>query len=191
MPPQRRIFRRRAGHVQREGLSRLVFDRLDLLMLLVSHYWLYFPSAKTKWLLDCAVLFGDPGTFNNGWARRVRTWRVSFLVAAAFEAVRHEFGVVPATPDMGDLRVGLGRSEREICERIALAGPNALPEGLVMKVHRLHLPWRERLRAIRRFLWPHPGFVVSRTGLRHGRPDPFQRFAFGARRLAKALRLRT
>ena len=176
----------RAVYVEDEG-RRLTFQRSDLLMLLATHFWIW---PEIRWLVDLAMLFRDPTTFCDGWEDRVSDWGLAFLVAAAGEAVRREFGVEPAAKSLANLKSKLRRRELSICERIARDGVGTLPRWLVLKTHRLHLPWKRRLKAFARLLWPHPGLVVHRTGCSRGKPDFLQRLVFVGKRLAMVMRLR-
>lgn len=177
----------RANRIQEQGHGRLVLQRLDLLMLLVTHYWIW---PQVKWLVDVAVLLRDHATFCDGWEDRVRDWGLAFLAATAGEAVRREFGVEPAGQFLAGLKSKLRRRELSICERIARDGIGTLPKWLVLKTHRFHLPWKRRLKAFARLVWPHPGLVVHRTGCSRGKPDFLQRFVFVAKRLAAVMKLK-
>ena len=130
-------------------------------MVLAVHYWRHPGTGGVLPLVDLAMVARDPRTFPDGWLDIVRFWRMPLYVAAGLEAVRHEFGVSPAGEAAEFVRATLPRRERTLCERIGRDGPGSLPFGLVQRFHRLGLPWRERLRALRRYVWPHPGKLAE------------------------------
>ena len=167
---------------------RLRPDPVDQLMLLAVNYW-----ATDRWehihpLIDIAVLLKETGELPEGWVSVVESWGLSFHIACVIEGVRAEFGLAGLDAPLASLRPALSKKELSVCERVSKWGPGALPHGLVPKVHRLGLPLSRRLGLVRRFLWPHPGFVAHEMGKR--RPDFFDRVAFAGMRLRRALRTR-
>ena len=180
----------RAIAVTDEGPHRLRFAFVDLLMILAVHYWRHPGASGMLPLVDLAMVLRDPRAFPDGWLDIVRSWRMALYIAAGMEAVRHEFGVSVAGEAPELLRATLPRKARALCERIRRDGPGSLPFGLVQGFHRLGLPWRERLRAVRRYVWPHPGKLAEETKDGKGPRGRLARLVGVGRRLLKAVRRR-
>jgi hypothetical protein len=180
----------RAVAVEGEEPRRSRFAFVDMMMILAVHYWRHPGPVGVLTLVDLAMVLRDARAFPEGWLDVVRSWRMEFYVAAGMEAVRHELGVSPAGGASELLRAALPGKARAVCERIRRDGPGGLPFGLVQRRHRLGLPWRARLRAVGKFLWPHPGKLAEEA---KGRSVPTglpARFAAAGRRLIRAARPR-
>lgn len=180
----------RAKSTNTETPARLRPDLLDLLMLLAVNYW-----ATDRWehlhsLIDAAVLLKDFPAFNRAWEDRVRSWGLALHTASLFEAARHEFAIESLAEPTKTIEEGISRKELTICRRIREHGAGGLPQGLVPKMRRLSLPLSRRLALIRKFIWPHPGFVAHQTGRTSGRPGLLDRAAFAFRRLLRVMRTR-
>lgn len=171
-----------------EDPPRLRPAHLHLLLLMAVHYWRHPTAGQTMSLVDVALLCRREEIFREGWRDTVRAWRMGLYLACTLEAARYEFGVEPAPDVLGRLRDRLRPEARDICDRIARRGPDSLPFGVVQRAHRLSLPWRRRIRAVRRSLWPHPGRILADAHRRKGRPSFRERLAYAWEKLLKALR---
>jgi hypothetical protein len=180
----------RAVTVTDEKPNRLRFAFADMLMILAVHYWRHPGESGVLLLADLAMILRDPRTFTDGWLDVVRSGRMSLYVAAGMAAVRHEFGVRAADEASELLCATLPSKARTLCERIRQNGPLSLPFGLVQRVHRLGLPWRERLRAVKKYVWPHPGKLAEETGGDWRDRSRLARLAGLALRSLRAFRLR-
>jgi hypothetical protein len=180
----------RAVAVEGEEPRRLRFAFVDMMMILAVHYWRHPGPVGVLTLVDLAMVFRDARAFPEGWLDVVRSWRMAFYVAAGMEAVRHELGVSPAGGVSEILLEELPGKPRSVCERIRRDGPAGVPFGLVQRRHRLGLPWRERLRAVWRYVWPHPGKLAEEAKDGPASTGLPARLAAMGRRLLRATRPR-
>jgi len=177
----------RAVPVSGEQPRRLGLAHVDLLMVLAVHYWRHPGIDRMLSLVDFAMVCRDPEAFPEGWLGIVRAWRMPFHVAAGMAAAEHEFGVSPAGGSYERLLGLLPRRAKDLCARIRDAGPDDLPFGLVQRVHRLGLPWGQRLRAVRKYLWPHPGRLAEEEVLGRSSRRLATRLGLAWRRLLRAI----
>jgi len=177
----------RAVPVSGEQPRRLRLARVDLLMVLAVHYWRHPGVDRMLSLVDFAMVCRDPEAFPEGWLGIVKAWRMPFYVAAAMAAAENEFGVSAAGESCERLLGLLPRGARDLCARIRDAGPDDLPFGLVQRVHRLGLPWGQRLRAVRKYLWPHPGRLAEEEGLGRSSRRLSARLGLAWRRLLRGI----
>jgi hypothetical protein len=170
--------------------GRLRMSAIDTLMFSCAHDWTDAGPRNLKWLIDCAVLLTNPSAFPDSWVDLVRRWRFSFFVTVAARAVSNVFGVAPVAVNLLELEDDLNKSQKQVCERVARDGPDGLSNGLIQKLHRMHLPRAERNRLIWKYIWPHPGLVVMDNPWLKKSPGFCVRLRFAAKRILQALRTR-
>jgi len=180
----------RAATVTDEQPRRLRLAHIDLLMVLAVHYWRHPGVDRMLSLVDFAMVCRDPEAFPEGWLKIIRSWRMAFYVAAAMAAAEHDLGVSPEVDAFERLLEVLPRKAKDLCARIRDAGPDDLPFGLVQRVHRLGLPWGQRLRAVRKYVWPHPGRLAEEEGAGRSSRRLSARLGLAWRRLLRGIRLR-
>jgi hypothetical protein len=171
------------------GIARRRFLFADTLAILATHYWGVARGTRLKWLLDIAVLVGSPETFAGDWLELLEEWRAGFIVAAVLAGVGRDLGVGAPREARGRLLKSLDARERAVCRRVERSGPEGVPFGLVQKVHRLRLPLKARYRAVRKYLFPHPGRIALDSQRPEWTPGMVDRLGHAAKRLRSALRV--
>jgi hypothetical protein len=179
---------RRSRRLTHEAFAFRAFAPADLMAILSAHLWGVPVGARLRWLLDIALLVKRADAFAGDWAARLAAWRATFLVASAVEAAGHDLGVAPPEGVRAALARMLSSRERAVCSAIAARGADDVRFGAVQKLHRLRLPLKARLRAVRRYLLPHPGRVALESGRPDRRPGALDRLRYAAARLVAALR---
>ena len=177
----------RAVEVEHEGLRRRAFAGADLLAILSTHFWGVARGMRLKWLLDIAALVAREDTFAGDWLERVLQWRAQVLVASAIEAARHDLGAAPPEAELRRLLGALTARERTAARRVADVGCEGVRFGYVQRIHRLGLPVKARFRAVKKYLFPHPGRIALDAGRPTWSPGLLDRAGHAVSRLVAAL----